>query len=370
MAWCAENGSTLENLQAEYLEELLNGNELPQGIVRDALDIRLAINKASTKKLDAMARQRGKDGRARFQSRYHGAVTGRWTGGGFQPLNLHRGFKNVPPEQLVRDISYRSPEYLDVVYGDAMDAVAKASRHWIMAQEGSRIIAGDYASIEAVGLACLAGEQWKIDAFARGEPIYERSAEIIHQLPEGTVTAKTHPLERQDGKTCEIAFGYQGALGAWLKFDKSGRHSDEQILGYCRSWREAHPAIVSFWGALDAAAIAAVRSPGEAFSVRLLIEFEMQDKWLTMVLPNGKRIWYRDPQVRATMPQRHRPAVETACAAGTCNCRPRPQLTYMAWKNKQWKRVHTYGGKLAENATQATCREILVQAMKRVKAAG
>ena len=62
MAWCVGGGVALENMQAGYLKELLEDGDLPQGKVRRALEIRLRINKASTKKLDAMSRQRGGDG--------------------------------------------------------------------------------------------------------------------------------------------------------------------------------------------------------------------------------------------------------------------------------------------------------------------
>ena len=84
MQWCMKQGVELDNFQADYIEELLDGG-LPQGDVRRALEIRRSISKASTKKLDAMARARGNDGRARWQTRYHGAVTGRNTGQGLQP---------------------------------------------------------------------------------------------------------------------------------------------------------------------------------------------------------------------------------------------------------------------------------------------
>ncbi len=99
------------------------------------------------------------------------------------------------------------------------------------------------------------------------------------------------------------------------------------------------------------------------------VAFQMQDEWLTMILPDGKRLWYRDPQLRAVMPRYHDPTDENKCK-GSCDCRPQPQVTYMAQKEGQWKRVHSYGGKWAENATQATCRQLLVAAVKRVRAAG
>ncbi len=185
----------------------------------------------------------------------------------------------MEPEQLVRDIMHRDAAWLDLVYGDAMDAVAKASRYWITAPEGRKIVAADYSSVEAIILACLAGEQWKVDAFARGEAIYERAAEKIHKLPPGTVTKETHPLERQDGKVCELAFGYQGALGAWLNFDSSERHTDVEIIIFCKAWRAEHPATVAFWRNLESAAIQAVRCPDIAFQAGYngCIEFEVVD---------------------------------------------------------------------------------------------
>lgn len=373
MVWFGAHGFPLENMRADYLEELLEN--IPQGAVRRAIEIRLEINKASTKKLDAMARQVNFDGRARFQTRYHGAQTGRTAGTGFQPLNLNRGFSDMDPDQLVADIMLDDPAWLTALYGNAMDAVAKASRYWIMADRGNKIVSGDFVSIEAVVLACLADEQWKIDAFTAGVKIYEHMADKIYNLPPGTVTKATHPMERQDGKIGELAFGYQGALGAWLKFDDSGRHTDEAILRICRAWRDEHPATVAFWWNLENAALNALRAPGTRQDVGAIV-CQTVDEWLSMRLPGNKCIWYYRPEIRVGLPHWHQPAYDPVTgepndhAAGSCDCRPVPKLTYMANKEGQWKRVYTYGGKLAENATQATAREILAHASLRVEAAG
>ena len=75
--------------------------------------------------------------------------------------------------------------------------------------------------------------------------------------------------------------------------------------------------------------------------------------------PNDRRIWYFNPDIRAAMPRWHQPATKEDCADGTCDCRPRPQLTYMAQKEGQWRRGSTYGGELTENGTQAVSRETL-----------
>lgn len=368
--WFAEQGLALDNMQADYIEDLIEEGEIPSGPAREALEIRLKINKASTKKLDAMLRHRDpRDGRAKFQSRYHGAATGRDTGSGFQPLNLVRSWEDVDPDDLVRDVMYGNAAWLDCIYGDAMEAVSKAGRHWIKAEPGNKLIAGDFVSIEAVILAVLAGEQWKVEAFRSGAKIYELMADKIYGLAPGTVTKKTHPTERQDGKTGELAFGYQGNLGAWLKFDNSGRHTDERIKEICKTWRGEHPNIVALWAGLEEAAFAAVAKPGNLYTYREA-GFEIVDEWLTMILPNGKRLWYRDPELRMGMPQWHQPAVKEDCAAGACRCEPRAQLTYKARKEGQWKRVNTYGGKLTENYVQGTAREYLMPSVEAAENAG
>ncbi len=370
LRWFKYRGLELENMQKDYIAEVIE--KLGQGELREALEIRLKASKASTKKLDAMLRQRDKKGRARFQFRYHGANTGRHTGSGFQPLNLVRSFEDVPPEELIKAIMHKDAKFLDLLYGDAMNAVSKASRHFIQAPPGSKIIAGDFVSIEAVILACLAREQWKIDAFARGEKIYELMGDKIYRLPAGTVTKETHPQERFDGKTGELAFGYQGALNAWLNFDSSGRHTDERIIEICKAWRAEHPSIVAFWADLEDAAKDAMMHPDEGiqWAGDSPIGFEMVEYWLTMVLPNGKRLWYWNPEIRPGRPHWHKPLTEEACMNDICNCGYTNQISYMSQKSGQWKRVFTYGGKFSENATQATSREALVPAMKRVEAAG
>ena len=342
--------------------------DLPQGPCRRALEIRTAINKASTKKLDAMARNVNADGRARYQTRYHGAGTGRNTGSGFQPLNLNRGFDGMDPAQLVRDIMYRDAAHLDRLYGDATDAIAKATRYWIKAEPGNRIMAGDYSSIEAILLACVAGEEWKIKAFAEGVKIYEFMGDKIHGLAPGTVTKETHPAERQDGKTGELAFGYQGNLGAWLKFDNSGRHTDVRIREICRTWRAEHPATVALWRGLEDAALEALRT-GSRQEFRD-IGFEKIDEWLTMRLLNGKRLWYRDPKLVSVMPPWHKPLTEPACIEGMCDCEPRQQVSYMAQKFGHWTRCYGYGGKWTENYIQALSREILQHAVVLLEKAG
>lgn len=353
LAWFRANGlPELKDLRAETLKDLMRDDDAVKGDTRRALQLRYDHSKASTKKLDAMARQSGADGRARFQSRYHGAVTGRNTGTGFQPLNLNKGYDAnvVSPEQLVRDIQYGDPRWLDVVYGNAMEAVGKASRHWIVPDDGCRIIAGDFTSIEAVVNAGLAGEEWKLQLFRDGgDPYCTFASRVVGRevLPKShpNVTAQDVKDRQEKGKPGELAGGYQGWVGAWRKFDPSDRFTDEEVAEFMGAWRDLHPAIVASWRGRENAAIEAVQHPGRVTGY-LNTGFEVVDGWLTMILIDGKRLWYRAPEIRMVRPRWHDPSEKDECLAGTCDCGYRPQLTYLSWKNQQFIRVSTYGGKL------------------------
>ena len=243
-----------------------------------------------------------------------------------------------------------------------------------MASEGCRIMAGDFSSIEAVVNACLAGEEWKVQLFRdRGDPYCTFASQAVGRevLPKSDPRCSAQDKkDRQNiGKPGELAFGYQGAVGAWRRFDRSDAFKEQEIVSFVRAWRDLHPAIYGSWRGYEDACLEAVMNPGRLTGYHQ-IGFERVDGWLTMILPNGKRLWYWAPQVRFTMPRWHDPEVNEDCAAGTCDCKPRPQVHYMAQKEGQWRLTPTYGGKLCENAVQATSRELLKPAELAIEAAG
>ena len=64
------------------------------------------------------------------------------------------------------------------------------------------------------------------------------------------------------GKIGDLAFGFQGGVGAWQAFAPEDDASDEAtIKAYRDKWRAAHPRTVQFWYAIDRAAINAVQRP-------------------------------------------------------------------------------------------------------------
>lgn len=159
---------------------------------------------------------------------------------------------------------------------------------------------------------------------------------------------------------CELAFGYQGGVGAWRNFDKSDKYNDAEVDHFKIQWREKHPATVSLWYGLQEAAVDALRL-NRPVSYRMITFEPMVDaagKWLTIILPNGRRLWYFNPQLDM---------VTTPWG------KEQLQVSYEGRDNKKggrWGRIRTYGGMITENVVQAISRDLMAEAMINVEKAG
>lgn len=237
---------------------------------------------------------------------------------------------------------------------DPMATAGAVTRSMLMARDGHDLVVADYSAIEGRGLAWLAGEDWVLDAYRDGKDMYIMSASKILGVPESSITKD----QRQSpGKISELACGYQGGAGAVRKFNGGEGLTDEEILDQIvRPWREARPAITAFWRGLEEACMSAVREPGRIFGCRG-VGYRVQDGFLMCRLPSGRLLYYYDPIV---MPMK-------TSWGDTKEC-----VTYMTVDSmtKKWVRTNTYGGKLAENVTQAVCRDLMAEAMVRVEANG
>jgi DNA polymerase len=353
-------GVEIETLRKTELKDYLEafGEEIDP-IARQIIELRLSAAKTSTKKLDAMMKRRQADGRARENLIYHGAGTGRWTGVGIQLQNMIS-----PPEDFDMDggitlLKPRDPEYIRIFEGDVMQHVANCTRGMIKAPPGYDLIAADFSNIEGRGLAWLAGEEWKLDAFrafdaGEGPDLYKATASGIF----GKHHSEISKAERQIGKVSELACGYQGGVGAFQSFAKIYRVKipDTQADVIKCKWREAHPATVQYWYDLEAAAMRAVCARGSIVTLKNL-KFTVNGNVLWLRLPSGRCLAYPDPKIME---------VDTPWGE------KKMAVTYMGvdQKTRQWVRIKTYGGKWAENVTQAVARDIMSDAMKRVEKAG
>lgn len=437
--WLHGQGIHLDSLDEEAVAAALADPAI-QGTPRRVLEIRAAVGSAAVKKLFAMRNRMSDDDRLRDLYVYFGARTGRSTGEGPQPTNLPRA---GPPllrcgcgkhfgthrltcpwcgalraadakplewshEMVVEAlgvIAHRRLDLVETIYGEALATVAGCLRGLFNAALGHELISTDFNSIEAVGLAMISGEAWRIEVFRTHGKIYEASAATAFKVPLEEILGYPgpgkHPL-RQKGKVGELAFGYQGWLGAAKAFGMPG--TDDEIKADILRWRAASPAVEWLWGGqtegraasvlqnaqqpgyggviderllsvaksdrwsqaeyffgVEGMALLALQTPGQWFEVSRLdgthsgVSFMFAGSILYCQIPSGRVLHYHAAQM-------FRGDRGWAISYEGYNTNP---------KNGPlgWITINTWGGRLVENIVQATCRDILRRAILRLEAA-
>ncbi len=67
-------------------------------------------------------------------------------------------------------------EDVQMLYDDVPDTLSQLIRTAFIPRQGMKFIVADFSAIEARVIAWLAGEEWRMKAFANGEDIYCASA--------------------------------------------------------------------------------------------------------------------------------------------------------------------------------------------------
>lgn len=390
-----EYGVDLPNLQKATLERRLDDPDLPEGL-KELLRLRLDATTTSAAKYKTLLKAVSSDGRLRGILQFCGAGrTGRWAGRLFQPQNLPRPtHKQREVEEAIEAIK---ADALDLLCDDVMPRLSSCIRGSIIAPEGKKLVVADLSNIEGRKLAWLAGERWKIQAFrdfdkGTGHDLYALAyAKAFGVSPEAVMWNKEHGdgSWRQIGKVMELALGYEGGVGAFITFaaaynidleamaeqaassipkqtwgeargmlewTKKKRRStfglSDQAWLVCESfkrlWREAHPETVAFWREIDETVRQAIGTPGVTLTCRRL-RVRRDGSWLRVVLPSGRALCY--------------PAAKID---------DKGRISYMGTHQytRKWTRLHTYGGKLVENVTQAAARDVMANGMLLADKAG
>lgn len=347
----AQYGVALPDMQAGTLERRIEDPDLPEP-VRELLGIRLMASGTSVAKYRRLLNGVSSDGRLRALLLFCGALrTARWSGRLFQPQNLPR-----PPKHLKAlielGIAALKAGVADLIFDNVLELAATVVRGAIIAGPGKKLVVPDLANIEGRKLAWLAGEQWKLDAFAADRDLYvlgyARSFGVSEQ--EVLDDEAAGGIMRLIGKVQELALGYQGAVGAFSSMAKlyGVDLPEDRVLEIVRGWREANPNIVRFWYELEKVVRRAIRSPGNTFACRML-KVRRDKNWLRIALPSGRALCYPQPMVDEE-----------------------GKISYMGVNqySRRWERIHTYGGKLVENVTQASARDVMAWNMPAVESAG
>lgn len=323
-AWFAAQGNELPDLTAETITAEL-ARATPGTDLHRVLELRQELALVAAKKYPAALAAVSPDGRLRGGFRFFGAHTGRWAGRGVQPHNL-------PREQFDTEAE-TDAAILDLKMG--LGASAFDLKAMVRALFPGPLTVVDYAAIEARVIAWLAGEEWALQAFRDQRDIYVETA--------NRMSSATQKFQRKDGKVAVLALGYNGGVNSLRAMGANGKDEDLQKLVY--QWRDANPAIVEMWAQLGRAFV-----NGGPVGDHILVERDGTTRGLR--LPSGRSVVYHGIKTvwEDTKYGRKR-AVSFVD----------PRTGYP---------VRTYGGRLAENVTQAVARDVLAEALVRLVGAG
>lgn len=352
--WLEGRGIPVETLGKKNVAAMitdLDKNSCDQEAL-DMLRLRLQMAKSSVKKYQAAERCVCSDKRARGLFQFYGANrTGRFSGRHIQLQNLPQN--HIPTLDEARElVKMGEIEMLESIYGNVPDILSQLIRTMLVPKAGCEFIVADFSAIEARVLAWLASEEWRLDAFRNGEDIYCASASQMFGVP--VVKHGVNGELRQKGKVAELACGYQGGSGALISMGALDMGLKENELpDIIEQWRNASPHIVQFWWDMEKAATETVKTHEEHIAGK--VKFQYYSGTLWMVLPSRRKLAYLKPKLQPNRFGRMSLTFEgTGNAAGSSG----------------WSRQETYGGKLSENCTQATARDILAEAMCRLEKAG
>jgi DNA polymerase len=333
-----------------------------------ALEIFQALSKSSVAKLEAMLDRMGEDDRVRGSFLYCGADrTGRWSANGLQPQNFPRGlghdtevafaamFAGVLEEMFVgMPRTHPEPPLTPT------STIANMLRGFIVGP----LIVGDLSQIEARALNWLAGQQDTVEIFATGGDPYCAMASRIYGRP---ISKKHDPDERFMGKQAVLGAGYGLGAGGfqYMLDDIYDRQIDiefaQQVVD---AYRAASPKVTAFWKRLNDGFMHVVRSRRERVQVTGNIAMGMTKvggkDYAFIELPSSRKLYYAEPKIVLKTPRWK-------------GAEPREVVEYWGRDLKKggaWCRVTTYGGKLAENVTQAFSRDVIAFGMLNLRDAG
>lgn len=391
-------GSGPGAMDEDAITSMLERIPLEKVAARRALQLRQAVGSASVKKVFAMRNQVSPWGRLHDLFNYHGARTGRPTGEGPQPTNLPKAGPKVRKcecgrhtgahlaacawcgavfpegqkaaewgpdamEDVLHVIKSGDLALVERAYADAMLCVSGCLRGLFVAAPDHDLIASDFSSIEAVVIACLSGEDWRVEVFKNPEKsIYLESASRTFKVPLAELeehkrqTGAHHPL-RDKGKRLELGLGFGGWINALRSPYIKMEGTDDELKGMILPWRASSPAIVEFWGGqerrvgwervpemfgLEGAAVSAVLTPGQWFHVMRRdgshsgVSYICHSNALYCWLPSGRALTYHAPRLSAN----------TRGFGGQYSLSFEGYNTNPQQGPVGWVRIDTYSGKL------------------------
>jgi DNA polymerase len=360
LSWLADHNCDISNLRKATVADILLEPKLNEQ-ARRLLELRRDGAGAAARKFATVRRWTSEEGepRIRYAYRYHGASSGRFASVGCQLHNLRKPEVEDVRGAIEAVTTGSLAEMRRHGFERPLETLGHITRAVVTAPPGKRLFIADLSGIEARGAAHIAGaiaelEQWR--TFDRSgqpedEPYYRTGISTF---------AQPAAAARKAGKTGALAFQYQGGVGAYRRVTGDSETSDEVIATRRDAWRRDHPEYGQFWRLTVFQAVQAIRHPGQEFTAKVVaFQYDLKTGFLELALPSGRRLTY--PCAELIEDEQY----------GTTS------FTFLDASGSRTGRMYherkgsgVFGGLLLENITQALCRDIFVEAMPRLEAAG
>ena len=224
-----------------------------------------------------------------------------------------------------------------------------------MPAPGRVFVVRDLSQIEARVIAWLAGQSDILEVFERNNKGQGVDVYVFTQRKLGLPN-------RGAGKVVVLGLGFGMGPAHFVDFAASNGVAItlEQSEDMVRDWRAANDRIVQFWHRLDDMAKSVIRNfnaqglasrQSVTRQANIYVSFTASRArngtcLLTMLLPSGRRLYYRNARL-------------VFDAAKNCDA-----IIYegVDTYTKKWTDIRTWGSKLAENATQAVARDVIIEA--------
>jgi DNA polymerase len=356
-----EKKTRLDKFTRERIVAMDDDAKLLDPVTREVIELVDEAGRSSVSKYkSALLRADPETERVSGAYMFAGAgTTGRFSSRGLQVHNLRRDCIDKDMMEKVRQAIIHGHQLEDGV----MDTLSKMLRPMIIADTGNTFVSGDWSSIEAVMTSWLGQSQERLDLFAETAKdkslpgIYEHAAAAIYRKAPEEIDKKSD--ERQMGKNVELSCGFGGGVGAvHSNARKYGMIVPDALAATAVDrWRIANPWAKDLWKGVARAAMRAVLNPETAMpcchgKVEYISTFDGDDQYLFCILPSKRFLVY--PKVTIGM-----------------NKFDERQLFALkaAWKPKadakEWPRYGLWHGVLVENIVQATCLDLLREAIRR-----
>lgn len=247
-------------------------------------------------------------------------------------------------------------DWIRCFYGEPSMVFSSLLRGMIIPSREKELFVADFSKIEVAVLWWLSDNHPGLKVLRAGIDPYKYMAEANTGVSYENIPDDSD--DRQLGKAqvlgCGFGMGWQKFLDtAWVMYRL--KLTEEQAKTAVTNYRTANEAVPLLWKAYEQAAIDAVENPTDIFRAGKC-KFFIENKFLWVELPSGRRLAYREPQISWR---------ETDWG-------PRKTLEFWAVnsKTKKWALERTWGGTLTENIVQAVARDLMMPAMLRLEKKG